>query len=809
MSEKQTPEKQKKTTAEKKTLRKKQVQRSYISKDYFIDCGKDDMLYAVLVRSPEAGGKITNINFSDIPEGYYFFSARDIPGKNYITTMGIDTRIFCNEKVHYKGQPVGIIAGPDLHKVRELADSIQITFDITTVDSPQIMEVRDQLSLAEEKAVLKQELPQTEIQKDSDIADFVDMVNVLPSLDAMPKPSKKISYTQPSQIGEAVENINPGKHTERILAERTATAGFFSFTEDSQILDDEFGLCPFDITSTWSMDEVSPAWIEPNGVFCFKEGQKLNVMTTTQWPSYLAKNLSQVLNLDEDKIVIQKTISQTENTSGIWRNTTLAAQAALVTMLTDKPVKIILTKEEQKTFFHPGLDTKIKIRSAVEADGTIKAVIINIDCDAGYSNPFAQEIADRMAVAACSFYNPRHIIIKVRIHSSDNPPTSIYSELIDSQAFFAMENHMELIAQKVNVLPSELRMKNICLIEREYKSPFIFRFNRPEDTMNAVMVQSDFNRKYSSYRLNALQNQNTDGHTFFALPRRGIGFSCAYDGACFYGTNFPLTEQKIEVILDEDGKLKINAIWPSSTANSIWKQIASNILQIEPSQIIINSEYAATEETFMPESFCNDISIMTVLLKRACEDIQKKRESEKLPIVSKKTLSPAMKKQWNSKKFSGHPYQASSFGTAVVEVELNADTYQEKIKGIWVTIDCGEIFSIKAAENTVRLAIQQEMERLVQDTIVPYESIKISFLNSNETPCQIGKLIHNMLPAAFSSALSMALSKPVSHIPCTEQELFELTKAKPEENTETPEEENSEAREESEEKTETESEAQE
>ena len=100
------------------------------------------------------------------------------------------------------------------------------------------------------------------------------------------------------------------------------------------------------------------------------------------------------------------------------------------------------------------------------------------------------------------------------------------------------------------------------------------------------------------------------------------------------------------------------------------------------------------------------------------------------------------------------------------------------------------------------------MERLVQDTIVPYESIKISFLNSNETPCQIGKLIHNMLPAAFSSALSMALSKPVSHIPCTEQELFELTKAKPDENTETPEEENSEAREESEEKTETESEAQ-
>ena len=57
--------------------------------------------------------------------------------------------------------------------------------------------------------------------------------------------------------------------------------------------------------------------------------------------------------------------------------------------------------------------------------------------------------------------------------------------------------------------------------------------------------------------------------------------------------------------------------------------------------------------------------------------------------------------------------------------------------------------------------------------VTPYFVEKVS--------AQIGKLIHNLIPAAFSSALSMALSKPVSHIPCTEQELYELTQTKPEE----------------------------
>lgn len=796
----QVAEKAEKMSKPKKISRRKNKRHSYLSKDFFIDCIKDDMLYAALVRSPEAGGKITNINFSDLPEGYYFFSARDIPGKNFISTMGIDTRIFCNEKVHYKGQPVGIVAGPNLLEVRKIAQEIQVTFDVTTMDSPEIKEVTQQLNHSEivknlnlsqnlesqNDSELKNSPEKDSVPDDSAIADIVDMVNVLPSLDAMPKPTTKSSYTQPSQIENAVENINPGKHTQRILAERTATAGFFAFTDDQQILDDEFKLCPFDISSTWSMDEVCPEWIEPNGVFCYKEGQKINVMTTTQWPSYLSKNLSQVLNIEEDKIVVQKTISQTENTSGIWRNTTLAAQAALATLLTGKPVKLLLSKQEQKTYFHPGLDTNINIRSAVEADGTIKAVIINIDCDAGYSNPFAQEIADRMAVAACSFYNPKNVIIKVKVHSSDNPPTSVYSQLIDSQAFFAMENHLQLIAEKTNILPEELRIKNICMNERECTSPFKFHFNRPADALMAVVKQSDFDRKYSSYRLNALQTQKEGGHTFFALPRRGIGLSCAYDGACFYGTNFSLAQQKIEVTLDEENRLKIDAITPSSSVVSIWKQIASSILGIEESQISINTEYAADSETFMPESFCNDISIMAVLLKRACEDIKKKREKEKLPINVKKVLSPAMKRQWNAKKFSGHPYQASSFGTAIVEVDLNADTYQEKIKGIWVAIDCGKIYSIKSAESTIKLAIQQEMERLVQDTIVSCDQIQISFLSSNETPCQIGKLVHNLIPAAFSSALSMALQKEVTHIPCTEQELYELTKT-PEKTEENPE----------------------
>ena len=266
-----------------------------------------------------------------------------------------------------------------------------------------------------------------------------------------------------------------------------------------------------------------------------------------------------------------------------------------------------------------------------------------------------------------------------------------------------------------------------------------------------------------------------DLSTIFSLPRRGIGLSVAYDGACFYGTQFPLTEEKIELIFDEDENLLINAINPSATNCAIWKKIASEILLIDQNKITINPEYAVVEETFMPETFYNDISIMTVLLKRACEEINRKRKTSALPIISRKTVTPAMKNQWKKEKFNGYPFQSTSFGAAIVEVEMNADTYHEKINGIWIAIDCGEILSLKAAENSVRLAIQQEMERLVKDFTVSYDKLQISFLESKNPPCQIGKLVHNLIPAAFSSAVTLALSRTLEELPCTELQLYEKT----------------------------------
>ena len=179
---------------------------------------------------------------------------------------------------------------------------------------------------------------------------------------------------------------------------------------------------------------------------------------------------------------------------------------------------------------------------------------------------------------------------------------------------------------------------------------------------------------------------------------------------------------------------------------------------------------------------------MNELVRKCCTDIQKKRFHQPLPITAKRGGPANTKTKWDKENFSGSPFYTTSFITTVVEVELDTYTYNEKIKGIWVTVDCGELFDEAAARRTIRLEIQQELTMLVKGKTVPCDAINISFIQSNNRSGQVGGLIHNSLPAAFSSALSLALTTQLTEIPCTEDLLFQLirdrTKQKNEAKTE-------------------------
>ncbi|MDY4985533.1 MAG: xanthine dehydrogenase family protein [Treponema sp.] len=734
------------SAATKKTEEKKTII-SLEAKGFYSDSTRPNLLYAALVRSPASSGKIKSVTISKLPEGYYFYTANDIPARKFMELNKIQAKIFGYDSIGYSGEPVGIIAGPDEEKVYELLEEVSVNLDIESLES------------ALKNVIKKQHTPVIDLRKNSDVDNFVEAINDLPSLDTVV--DKSLKEEDPNQT----------------VATREIKTGVYKKKSEEEADKELFNKAAYISEETWNEQLTNPNWQETAGAFCYMEGEKLHIFAATKWTHALQKSVCEILDIDPQLVIIHKTKSSGFYPNGVWRTTQIACQAAVASYLSHKPVKLVLSSTEQFKYMAPGVDTEIKYKAAIDAEGKITTLKVNIDIDIGATNPFAQEITDRISIGAVNYYKIKNLCIKTNTHKSKNPPTSITLKNVDSQAFFAIENQIQKICHQTKLFPDEVRLINSKPLKHS-DFPFDIQVTEIENTIASTIKSSDFNRKYASFHMEVIDRVEKDSKPFFALPLRGIGISSAYNGSGYLGDSNFRYDSKIEVTLTKDEKAIIHAIKPSEVIQDIWRSTVSELLSIPKQNVQIDSSFEYDQLPESPDDSLSTIGIVNELIKKCCTEIQKKRFRQALPITSKKTITPTAKKAFDKDTFKGNPFSSTSFASTAVEVELDPYTYNEKIKGVYITINCGELFDEAAALKTIRLEIQQELTMLVEGKTVQCDNISIQFIQSKDKAGQIGGLVHNTLPAAFSSALSLALATQLTQLPCTEAQLFELIKAR-------------------------------
>ena len=799
--------------------------RSLDTVGFYSDFDKPGTLFAALVRSPSPVGKIKNITISNLPEGYYFFTEKDIPGAKSIKINKTVIKVFESKNISYTGEPLGIIAGPDETTVLSLLDNISVNLDVENLESALKNVIKNNITAEkseddckndkDEKIIEKinsneknqndnqnekqsqnqnENLNQTKTQngiqiqneeKNENLNDFVEQINEMPSLDTV---IDKTKVEDNPNITIATREVKYGFYKDYSIQMEENKDLEHPF--ESQFFENQ-DLIFFD--DTWKQEISSQNWQQNEGVFCYMESSNIHIYVPTKWTYLTHKAVAEVLGISIENVFIHKTKTSGVYPTGLWKTTQIALQAATVCYITRKPVKLVLSKQEQNLYMKPGVTTKFEYKVAVKPDGHIFAMKILIDIDVGSDNPFAQEITDRITLASCNYYKTENLYIYTKTHTSRMPPTTISIKVADSQSFFAIENEIQTISNRINLLPDEIRLLNANIHESKktekkttkkqkneddgkMRFPFDIQVGNVSDVLSSVIKKSDFNRKYASFSMEAKARLEKKSQAFFALPLRGIGLASGYVVSGYNGNSVFDYYSKVEITLTTEDKLIIHCIKPSDEIQKIWKKTAVEILQIPEDNIIVNSEFQIDQLPENPEDTVSSIGIMNELIRKCCLDIQKKRFHQPLPLTAKRSVPRTSKAKWNKEEFCGTPYLATSIASTVVEVELDTYNYNEKIKGIWVTIDCGEIFDQEAAIRTIKLEIQQELSMLVKGKTVSCSQVNISFVKSNNKCGQIGALIHNTLPAAFSSALSLALATQLNELPCTEDLLFNLIK---------------------------------
>lgn len=790
--------------------KKKDLKIDY-SNVYFSDIrpksAANELYYAKLIRCPKGGLKFRSVMIPDLQNGYFLITANDIPGKNGIEILDSSTQLLADDDIVYKGQPAAILTGPDKDAVENYAKNAVFTFEenpITEADdnldakADENAEKPAEEQLTDASAVSDAEVSEDKAEAESEeTAGNEDGENpAIPevnfseeelqntkALDSIPVPEKLLADLikaagLPEKGVSAAKKTESSPSPEEIMTEFRASlkkapepdeipesdCSYRRIVDygDFETAKQESKVC---VENSFQTFFTPFSYGEQDGAFASFENGSLSVFTATQWTSHLRENLAKVLKIDANSISINKTIVSDNSANIIWYNTMLSCQAALASVITEKPILLQLTREEQAEYLERIIPIQLHYKTWLSEDGFINASYINISIDEGSFSPFIKGLTDRLVFSSCGAYKPRAMKIEAVSKKSNRPPTAENNINVDSLAFFALESQMQDIAKKTGINPVELRLKNYFPNAKQLRLGFPFIYNSTSifSVFDSIQKQSDFMRKYVSYS----QNPMSYTSNISQLPVRGIGFSSAFEGNGYYGSPLDLTKQYMEVTLDKDNSIIIKAYTPSDSIVSIWKQTVAGILELPEANIRIDSNFNSDTEPVLPESMMGNISILTQLLKKCCYSIQRSRFRQPLPITVKKKITKSKTPVWNKNTFSGTPFYTVSWGACVVEIEIDPILYKINIRGIWITINAGEIISRKQAELSVKKAVEIILPQLMENTYIKSDCVHVSFIENDEEPRQIGEIVYNLLPAAFATAVSHAMGKAVTSLPIT------------------------------------------
>jgi 4-hydroxybenzoyl-CoA reductase subunit alpha len=236
-----------------------------------------------------------------------------------------------------------------------------------------------------------------------------------------------------------------------------------AFSESDFVFEDSFYSQP-----------VNHAPMEPHAAIAQYDSQKgeVTVWSGTQIPFYLRRNLSNTLQIPESKVrVIKPKVG-----GGFGQKIDMFAKdfcAAWFAMQLGKPVKFVYEREEVFIATRQRHPMYLTVKTGVKKDGTILAQKFRAYADGGAYN----STAPTMIALSCYFLMiPYHVpnLVYEGHHVYTNKPVggAMRGHGIP-QARFAVERQLDMICERINVDPAEIRMKNSIHAGESHPAKFI------------------------------------------------------------------------------------------------------------------------------------------------------------------------------------------------------------------------------------------------------------------------------------------------------------------------------------------------
>jgi putative selenate reductase molybdopterin-binding subunit len=454
----------------------------------------------------------------------------------------------------------------------------------------------------------------------------------------------------------------------------------------------------------------------------------VKLWVSAQAPHPLRQRIAGALNIDAGKIhVVTPFIG-----GGFGSKIDLEPAHAISILLakkTGKPVKIEHSRKEQFIATRMRHPTLTKLKFGVKRDGTIVAKQAKVVMDNGAYNSHGPAVMAYNNVMFSTLYRVANIKYEGSLVYTNKNWGGACRGYGDPQASFAQEVMLDMIAEKLNMDPIELRLKNA---------------NIPNEvTSNAVKITSCGLKECLTEAKKRSDWLEKRAHN---KKYRGLGVAAMiYTGGGSIGSGFNYSGATLQMNADGTLHLLMGALDIGQGSNLILTQMAAEVMAVEPEAIRLTT--ADTDTTFpcmgtfgSRVTFCGGSAVTQaakglkqLLLENASEmleanidDLELKEKKifvkgtpdksltyaeigaasffkKKKPLVAHgyyngpEDVSP----EFDPNTYRGYPAPSMAFAVQIAEVEVDPATGKAEILNFTAAHDLGRAINPLLAEGQI------------------------------------------------------------------------------------------------------------
>jgi len=530
-------------------------------------------------------------------------------------------------------------------------------------------------------------------------------------------------------------------------------------------------------------------YLEPQGVTAVYGGGRITVYGSMQCPFYVKSALEQAFGWEGDRIRVVQVVTGGGFGGKEDYPSILAGHAAFAAYKTGRPVQLLLERSEDiccTTKRHPSI---IRHRTALDGNGRITAMDVHIMLDGGAYAGLSSVVLQRAMFMAAGVYSIPSVRVRGEVLATNHVPLGAFRGFGAPQALFAVEMHLQSIAERLGKEPLDYKMSHVL---RKGNTTITGGCVHHEVKLPEMVGLAEAMSGYRNKRV--LSDRGKDG----AL--QGIGISLFFHGCAFTGSG---ERDKIRAVVklrkDQEGKVDILV---SNTdigqgAQTTLRKIVARTLGISSQDVHYDNPDTDRVPDSGPTVASRTVIIVGSLLEQAARDM-KVRWNEPGEIEVTKRYKQPDYMRWDQERFQGDAYPTYSWGVNVVEVKVDPITYEVKVTGVWGIYDVGTPIDVKVVQGQIEGGMTQGLGyatvevleacagKLLQgnltDYLIPtsmdFPRMEVRLVESSYQQGPFGAKCVGELPflgaaPALAAAVQHALHTTINRIPVTPEYLME------------------------------------